>query len=285
MQLFHSITPLQQTLAEHRRHGRRIAVVPTMGGLHAGHIALVDAARQHADIVVATIFVNPLQFSANEDLTRYPRTLDADRQKLEEAGCDLLFAPDVATLYPDGLKGLTHVHVPTVSEGLCGARRPGHFDGVSTVVSLIFHLILPDVAFFGEKDFQQLAVIRKMVRDLHFNIEIVGVPTVRNDDGLALSSRNDYLSHAESEMASLLYRTLQDLKIRLEEGALPDEAIRECLETLTAHGFKPDYLELRRTSDLGEVTQRTHDAILLVAAYLGTTRLIDNIRVALPVHA
>lgn len=282
MQLFHTIAPLQQTLADHRRQGHRIAVVPTMGGLHAGHLALVETARRHADIVVATIFVNPLQFGASEDLSRYPRTLDADRRKLEQVQCDLLFAPSVETLYPNGLDNLTQVHVPLVSEGLCGAQRPGHFDGVATVVSLLFHIVAPDVACFGEKDFQQLAVIRKMVRDQHFPIEIVGVPTVRDEDGLALSSRNGYLSAPEHDQARLLYATLRQLRARLEAGDDRTEVIRAGLARLVEHGFKPDYLELRRADDLGEVDAATADAVLLVAAHLGTTRLIDNIRVTLP---
>ncbi|MGQ4878206.1 pantoate--beta-alanine ligase [Billgrantia sp. LNSP4103-1] len=281
MRTLRDIPALRETLGEYRRRGQRIGLVPTMGNLHAGHLALVDTARLHADVVVATVFVNPLQFGPGEDLDAYPRTLADDQQKLEAAGCNLLFTPNVATLYPRGLDNQTRVCVPAVSEGLCGGSRPGHFDGVSTVVSILFNLVQPDVACFGEKDYQQLAVIRKLVDDLHFPIEIVGVPIVRAEDGLALSSRNGYLDHAERATAPELQRTLATLREALEGGEPIEASLEAGLARLRAAGFAPDYLELR-AADLGPVTATTREAVLLAAARLGTTRLIDNLTLTLP---
>lgn len=282
MLTLHDIAELRAHLNLPRRDGQRIALVPTMGNLHAGHLALVDAARRDADVVVATIFVNPLQFGAGEDFERYPRTLEADTQALARHGCDIVFAPSANTLYPQGRDHQTQVSVPQVSEGLCGANRPGHFAGVATVVSLLFHLVQPDTAYFGRKDYQQLTVIRKMVTDLHFSIDIVGVPTQRAEDGLALSSRNAYLSTAERQRAPALYRVLCQVRDALQGDEPPASALREGLASLAAEGFKPDYLELRRTQDLGPIALETRETILLVAAHLGTTRLIDNLPVSLP---
>ncbi|MCK2045758.1 pantoate--beta-alanine ligase [Chromohalobacter moromii] len=282
MLTLHDIAELRAHLNLPRRDGQRIALVPTMGNLHAGHLALVDAARRDADVVVATIFVNPLQFGANEDFSSYPRTLEADTQALASHGCDIVFAPSADALYPHGLEAHTHVSVPDVSEGLCGANRPGHFNGVATVVSLLFNLVQPDVAYFGRKDYQQLMVIRKLVADLHFPIEIVGVPTQRAEDGLALSSRNGYLSAAQRQRAPALYRTLCHMHDALRASESPPMALRNGLAALTEQGFKPDYLELRRAQDLGPVALETRETILLVAAHLGTTRLIDNLPVSLP---
>jgi len=282
MLTLNDITELRTHLNSQRRDGQRIALVPTMGNLHAGHLALVDAARRDADVVVTTIFVNPLQFGAGEDFERYPRTLEADTQALASHGCDIVFAPSAEMLYPQGHDHHTQVSVPQISEGLCGANRPGHFTGVATVVSLLFHLVQPDLAYFGRKDYQQLTVIRKMVADLHFPIDIVDVPTQRAEDGLALSSRNAYLSTAERQRAPALYRTLSQVRDALQDGELPASALREGLANLTADGFKPDYLELRRAWDLGPVALDTRETILLVAAHLGTTRLIDNLPVSLP---
>ena len=281
MRTLRDIPALRETLGEYRRHGQRIGLVPTMGNLHEGHLALVESARRHADIVVATIFVNPLQFGAGEDLDAYPRTLADDQKKLEAAGCDLLFTPNVATLYPRGLNDQTRVCVPAVSEGLCGGSRPGHFDGVSTVVSILFNLVQPDVACFGEKDYQQLAVIRKLVTDLHFPIEILGVPIVRAEDGLALSSRNGYLDDSERHAAPALYRTLVALREALEAGESTEASLASGFARLREAGFEPDYLELRG-ADLEPVTSATRDAVLLAAARLGTTRLIDNLTLTLP---
>ena len=281
MRTLQEIPELRKALGEYRQRGLRIGLVPTMGNLHAGHLALVETARRHADVVVATIFVNPLQFGAGEDLDAYPRTLAADQAQLEATGCDLLFAPTVTTLYPHGMDNLSQVRVPVVSEGLCGGSRPGHFDGVATVVSLLFHLVQPDIACFGEKDYQQLAVIRKLVADLHFPIEIIGVPIVRAADGLALSSRNGYLSADERAAAPQLQRILTTLRHAIEAGEPVATALESGLKQLGAAGFEPDYLELR-AADLGPVTATTREAVLLAAVRLGTTRLIDNLILTLP---
>lgn len=281
MRTLQEIPKLREALGEYRQRGLRIGLVPTMGNLHAGHLALVEAARRHAEVVVATIFVNPLQFGAGEDLDAYPRTLAADQAQLEAAGCDLLFTPSVTTLYPHGMDGLTQVSVPVVSEGLCGGSRPGHFDGVATVVTLLFHLVQPDIACFGEKDYQQLAVIRKLVADLHFPIDIIGVPIVRAADGLALSSRNGYLDAAARATAPELQRILTALRRAIEAGEPTATALATGLEQLRTAGFEPDYLELR-AADLGPVTATTREAVLLAAARLGTTRLIDNLILTLP---
>ncbi|MCH4812977.1 pantoate--beta-alanine ligase [Vreelandella neptunia] len=281
MRTLRDIDQLRSTLREHRQRGQRIALVPTMGNLHAGHLALVACARQHADIVVSSLFVNPMQFGPGEDLDGYPRTFSADQSQLTEAGCDVLFAPAVSALYPNGLDAQTRVHVPVVGKGLCGGSRPGHFDGVSTVVSMLFNLVQPDVACFGEKDYQQLAVIRKLVRDLHMPIEIIGVPIVRATDGLALSSRNGYLSVEERATAPALYRTLCMLRDALERGAAIDESLDQGKAALSEAGFTPDYLELRDAS-LASVSPATRHAVILAAAKLGPARLIDNITVQLP---
>jgi len=282
MQTLHEIVPLREWLQAHRLAGRRIALVPTMGNLHEGHLALVDRARQLADVVVATLFVNPLQFGADEDFGQYPRTLDSDREQLTAHGCDLLFAPAVETLYPRGLETQTRVHVPDVSEGLCGGSRIGHFDGVATVVSLLFHLVQPDIACFGEKDFQQLAVIRKLVADLHFPIEIVGVPIVRAADGLALSSRNGYLTPEQRALAPVLQQTLAHCRDALTRGQLPSAALGEASQALQEAGFRIDYLELRSRDLSPFEPDRDTQAQLLAAAYLGSTRLIDNLAITLP---
>lgn len=281
MRTLREIPPLREALDEFRRRGQRIALVPTMGNLHDGHLALVAEARRRGDVVVATIFVNPLQFGAGEDLDAYPRTLAEDQAKLEEAGCDLLFAPETTTLYPRGLAAQTRVCVPEVSEGLCGGDRPGHFDGVATVVTMLFNLVQPDVACFGEKDYQQLAVIRRLVTDLHLPVEVVGVPIVRAADGLALSSRNGYLDAEQRATAPALYRTLCALRDALEAGGEVAPALDDGLARLREAGFAPDYLELR-DADLGPVTTTTRDAVLLAAARLGPTRLIDNLSLTLP---
>lgn len=277
-----SLRELRAAVSRARSEGKRIALVPTMGNLHAGHIALVEKATQRADFVVASIFVNPLQFGANEDLDKYPRTLVADQEKLVGAGCHLLFTPEVEEVYPDGMQQQTRVSVPLVSEGLCGASRPGHFEGVATVVCKLFNMVQPDLALFGEKDFQQLAVIRKLVRDLNLPIQVMGEPTVRAADGLALSSRNGYLNESQRALAPLLYRTLQQLaeEIRRQPSARSTllAAARQQLEDA---GLRPDYLELRETVRLREVQDSDRQLVLLAAVYLGTTRLIDNLQFSL----
>ncbi len=272
---------LNDALAEPRRRGQRIALVPTMGNLHAGHLALFHHARRRADVVVASLFVNPLQFGPGEDLDAYPRTFADDQAALEKADCDVLFAPDTATLYPQGLENATRIHVPGVSEGLCGDSRPGHFDGVATVVAMLLNLVAPGLACFGEKDYQQLAVIRQMVADLHLPVEIDGVPIVRADDGLALSSRNGYLSDAERAKAPALYHTLCAMRDRLAAGEDQDTVLVHGHQALQEAGFTPDYLALR-DRQLNPVTARTRQAVLLAAAHLGAARLIDNLSLELP---
>src|SRR5690554_6548766 len=281
MRTLREIPALREALGDARRRGDRIALVPTMGNLHEGHLALVEAARERAEVVIATIFVNPMQFGAGEDLDAYPRTLEEDQARLEAAGCDLLFAPDVTTLYARPLEAQTRIVVPEVTEGLCGASRPGHFDGVSTIVGMLFNLVQPDLACFGEKDYQQLAVIRRLVADLHLPIEIVGVPIVRADDGLALSSRNGYLSADDRTRAPGLYRTLCELREALLTGQPPTPAINTALTRLVERGFRPDYLEVR-ARDLSTLTTETRDAVILAAAQLGPARLIDNLTLTLP---
>ncbi len=283
MDVIHHVDELRQRLAEWRRAGERIAFVPTMGNLHAGHLRLVAEGHRHATRVVASVFVNPLQFGANEDFGRYPRTLDADRRQLLAAGCELLFAPDVPEVYPHGRDALTMVHVPEVTAELEGAFRPGHFDGVATVVNILFNLVQPDCALFGQKDYQQLQVIRRMVRDLRMPIDIVGVPTTRAEDGLALSSRNQYLSSEERAQAGAVYRCLTAVAEGLRAGRRDFSGLAaECAQVLVVSGFKPQYLEIRR-SDLGMPEATDRSLVILVAAYLGKTRLIDNLQVELPV--
>lgn len=275
-----TVAQLRAAVAQARGEGKRIGFVPTMGNLHAGHIALVNTARQRADLVIASIFVNPLQFGPNEDLASYPRTLAADKDKLAEAGCQLLFTPSVEEIYPNGQALQTIVHVPGVSEGLCGGSRPGHFDGVSTVVSKLFNMVQPDLAVFGEKDFQQLAVIRTMVRDLNLPIDIIGEPIVRADDGLALSSRNGYLTADERATAPVLHRTLLQLAEAIRRGERDYPALLASGEqALQASGLRADYLELRNARDLQPATAEHRELVILAAAFLGKTRLIDNLLV------
>ena len=277
-----SVRELRAAVARARSEGKRIAFVPTMGNLHSGHVALVTKATQRADFVVASIFVNPLQFGAGEDLDSYPRTLAADQERLLEAGCHLLFAPTVDEMYPDGTTVQTRVSVPQLSEGLCGASRPGHFEGVATVVSKLFNMVQPDLAVFGEKDYQQLAVIRAMVRDLNMPIQIIGEPTVRADDGLALSSRNGYLSDEQRAIAPVLYRSLSQMAAAIKSGDRDFARLRaEQVEQIEAAGLRLDYLEVRQGVNLRSATAEDRDLVILVAAYLGATRLIDNLHLTL----
>ncbi|WP_437270423.1 pantoate--beta-alanine ligase [Stutzerimonas balearica] len=280
MNIVKTVADLRAAVARARGEGKRIGFVPTMGNLHAGHIALIKKAGQRADFVVASIFVNPLQFGPNEDLASYPRTLAADQEKLVNAGCHLLFAPSVEEMYPHGQADQTLVRVPGVSEGLCGASRPGHFDGVSTVVTKLFNMVQPDLAVFGQKDFQQLAVIRTMVRDLNIPVQIISEPIVRADDGLALSSRNGYLTTEERTIAPQLYRILCELRDAIAGGERDYSALVERgLNRLRQAGLRPDYLELRNAVDLQPADQHSREVAILVAAFLGRTRLLDNILV------
>ncbi|MBS7325412.1 MAG: pantoate--beta-alanine ligase [Thiopseudomonas sp.] len=276
-----TLAALREQINAARLSGQRIALVPTMGNLHAGHMSLIETARQHANFVVASIFVNPLQFGPNEDLDSYPRTLADDQHALQTAGCQLLFTPTVEQMYPHGMQGQTLVQVADVSEGLCGGSRPGHFDGVATVVTKLFNMVQPDVAVFGEKDYQQLAVIRKMTAELNMPVEIVGAPIVRSSDGLALSSRNGYLDAAQRTTAPALYRCLQQSVAGIQQGRRDYHAIvQEAANQLRAAGMRPDYIELRQADSLQPATADSSELVILGAAFLGTTRLIDNIAFA-----
>lgn len=271
-------TSLRNALRGERMAGRRIALVPTMGNLHAGHMQLVRRARKLADIVVVSIFVNPLQFGPDEDLDCYPRTLASDRELLFAAGVDYLFCPGVEDMYPGGLHSQTLVSVPELSSSLCGASRPGHFTGVATVVTKLFQLVQPDLAVFGQKDFQQLAIIRRLVEDLCMPVEVVGVETVRDADGLALSSRNGYLGSGERRLAPLLHRALQSCREAIACGFDSyAELEQHACEELRAAGFQPDYVSVRDAATLGAVTLDTEQVVVLAAAWLGSTRLIDNV--------
>ena len=260
-----------------KREGLRVGFVPTMGNLHAGHYSLVMLARQYADRVVSSVFVNPTQFGPNEDFTRYPRTPEADTTGLEGAGCDVLWLPTVESMYPFGVDLAASINVPGISEVLEGAHRPGHFDGVCTVVARLFNQVQPDVAAFGKKDFQQLAVIRQMVTDLAFPIEILGGGIVRESDGLARSSRNQYLGIDERPAAAEIRRTLLAMRDGLVAGRSRDAVEAEASRRLTEAGFAVDYAVVRRP-DLGEPDEgETGAKVALIAAKLGRTRLIDNL--------
>lgn len=278
MQIVRDIEALRSAVAELRADGQTIAFVPTMGALHAGHLALVAEGRRRAGHVVASIFVNPTQFAANEDLASYPRREASDAKMLEEEGCALLWSPDVATMYPGGSE--IDVRAGTLGDGLDGAARPGHFDGVATVVSRLFDQVRPDIALFGEKDYQQLAVIRQMVRDRDLPVEIVGVTTQRDADGLALSSRNAYLTDEERQSARTLPRALGEAAAAIQRGGDVAEALATARERLIKAGFDPiDYVELCDPQTLAPVTALERPARLLAAARIGRTRLIDNLPV------
>ena len=274
-----TLKELRSLVAEQKQQGRKVVLVPTMGNLHEGHLQLVDIARKNGDFVICSIFVNPTQFGEGEDFDKYPRTLEADSKKLEERACDLLFFPAVAEVYPGTTdkNKLSIVHVPGVSEGLCGGSRPGHFDGVSTVVSKLFNMITPDAAVFGEKDFQQLAVIRKFTVDLNFPVEIISAPIVREENGLAMSSRNGYLNEAEKEQASFLYKLLNEAKQSVLNNISLEEIEKESLSKIKENGFKPDYFEIRNANNLLPATKEDKELVILLAAFLGKTRLIDNL--------
>jgi pantoate--beta-alanine ligase len=278
----HGVAELRKRIQRWRELHQKIAFVPTMGNLHAGHIALVKRAHELAQRVVVSIFVNPLQFGPGEDYARYPRSLDADKLQLAVAGADLLFVPDMDTMYPQGPEHTTRVVVPELSGILDGEHRPGHFDGVATVVCKLFNMVQPNLALFGEKDYQQLMLVRRLVRDLCLPVEIHGVSTVREPDRLAMSSRNQYLTRAEREIAPLLYRNLLEVADAIREGAA-DVALleREAARHLSDAGFRPDYVAVREAGSLAPATEATRHFVVLGAAWLGKARLIDNIRVDL----
>ncbi|CAI8208221.1 MAG: Pantothenate synthetase [Glaciecola sp. HTCC2999] len=282
MQTISTIEGLREIRREWQLAGKRIGFVPTMGNLHAGHLSLVQEAKQHADIVVVSIFVNPLQFGADEDLDNYPRTLEADSEHLRSLGVDVLFAPTVEAIYPRGLEQQTFVEVPGISYMICGASRPGHFRGVATIVSKLFNMVQPNSAFFGEKDYQQVQVIKAMVTDLSMNLSVHAVPTMRHEDGLAMSSRNGYLTADERQIAPLIYQTITRIRESIESGRRDfNQLINTENNVLSQAGFKPDYIEIRDAFTLQPASFEGKELVILIAAFLGKTRLIDNIQVTL----
>ena len=254
-----------------------VALVPTMGNLHEGHLTLVKRAQQHADVVVVSIFVNPMQFGANEDLDSYPRTLEQDCPALEALGVNAVFTPQVEDMYPRGMDQQTRIEVPGISDILCGANRPGHFVGVATVVCKLFNMVQPQFAVFGEKDFQQLQVIRLMTQDLSLPIDIIGEPTARAETGLALSSRNGYLSESQREQAAVIYRTLAGIAEKINAGTSVEAARQWAVTELETAGFAIDYVEIRNANDLQPASATSGRLVALIAAKLGSTRLIDNL--------
>ena len=282
MKTITSTTELRRSLAQHRREGKSIAFVPTMGNLHAGHIELVRNARKQADIVVVSIFVNPMQFGANEDLDNYPRTLTADKEKLFAEGTQYLFFPSADEIYPGGVENQTRVSVPELADTLCGSSRPGHFTGVATVVSKLFNIVQPDLAFFGKKDFQQLVIIKKMVADLCIPVDVIGIDTARAKDGLALSSRNGYLNEQERQLAPLLQQQLQQCAESISLGDSDFKALeQQAREALISAGFNPDYFQVCDAYTLHAPSTHSTELVIAAAARLGSTRLIDNITVTL----
>lgn len=281
MQTINTIAELRAALASERQQHKRISFVPTMGNLHAGHMALVDHASQVSDCIVASVFVNPMQFSQNEDMDAYPRTLEADQQLLTERGVKYLFAPTAREMYPQGVS--TQVQIPVLSNLYCGASRPGHFVGVATICAKLFNIVQPDIAVFGEKDFQQLTIIRQMVRDLCIPVDIIGVQTGRAADGLALSSRNSYLSDRERQIAPTLYQSLQAAAAKIKAGERNFAEVESCAnKELKQAGFKPDYFHIVNRETLETANLNDTKIIILAAAQLGKARLIDNLFVDLP---
>ncbi|ECG6771933.1 pantoate--beta-alanine ligase [Salmonella enterica subsp. enterica serovar Hull] len=282
MLIIETLPLLRQHIRRLRQEGKRVALVPTMGNLHDGHMKLVDEAKARADVVIVSIFVNPMQFDRPDDLVRYPRTLQEDCEKLNKRKVDYVFAPAVEEIYPQGLEGQTYVDVPGLSTMLEGANRPGHFRGVSTIVSKLFNLIQPDIACFGEKDFQQLALIRKMVADMSYDIEIVGVPIIRAKDGLALSSRNSYLTAEQRKIAPGLHNVMNSIAEKLIAGNRElQEIIAIAEQELNEKGFRADDIQIRDADTLQELTETSKRAVILAAAWLGQARLIDNQSVTL----
>ncbi|MBI2993952.1 MAG: pantoate--beta-alanine ligase [Gammaproteobacteria bacterium] len=282
MRTVYDLPGLRESIGAWRREGRSIAFVPTMGNLHGGHLSLLDRARQIADRTVVSIFVNPIQFGLGEDYARYPSTLKEDSRLLSGRGLDLLFAPDLAQLYPGGVDTDTRVTVPDLSSILCGKFRPGHFSGVATVVTKLLINAQPDVVLFGEKDYQQYLVIRRLVADLCIPVEVIAMPIVREPDGLAMSSRNAYLSAAERQRAPMIYQALQNAADRLRHGERDYASIeRAGVAALEKTGFRPEYFSVRRSEDLGEPRPADTKLSILTAAWLGVARLIDNVKVYL----
>lgn len=282
MLVTHTKQELAEQIDEWRHNGDHIALVPTMGNLHAGHLSLVELAREHAERVIVSIFVNPTQFGEGEDFEKYPRTLERDKRHLKKTPADMIFAPDVETMYPFGPDKATIVSVPELTEDFCGAARPGHFDGVTTVVARLFAIVQPDVAIFGQKDYQQQLVIRRMAEDLSLPLGIITGETVRDDDGLALSSRNSYLTDEERAVAPSLHAALASVGQELQSGRRNfTELEAEGSRRLTDAGFELDYFSIRRALNLEIPDRDCDDLVVLAAARLGTTRLIDNIVVTI----
>jgi pantoate--beta-alanine ligase len=282
MQVIDQILALRELRRSWQIQGKVIAFVPTMGNLHHGHLKLVKEAKKSADIVVVSIFINPLQFGPDEDLDAYPRTLEHDMAALESLGVDVLFKPKAEDIYPSGLEQQTFVEVPGLSYMICGASRPGHFRGVATIVCKLFNMVQPNHVYFGEKDFQQLQVIKAMVADLSMNLQIHGVATVREADGLAMSSRNNYLSTVERELAPTLYKSLRELADHIKLGRRDfSRLILEYKNQLNSVGFKTDYIEIRESRTLLQPGHEDTELVVLAAAFLGKTRLIDNIQIEL----
>ena len=280
MKILNSIAALRAQISAWRQNGERIAFVPTMGNLHNGHLKLVDVAKSRADRVIVSIFVNPMQFGKNEDLDSYPRTLEADCAGLTAHGADAVFTPTPDMMYPRGLDVQTFVEVPLLGDLHCGASRAGHFRGVSTIVCKLFNLVQPDIACFGQKDYQQLAIIRQMVTDLSLPIEIIGVPTERAADGLALSSRNGYLNAGQRAIAPTLYQLLQQLRTEILAGNHDYRSLeQQTKQQLSAAGFTPDYIDISDQTDLTLATSAGQKKVVLAAAWLGSTRLIDNLEI------
>lgn len=280
METVTTIAAVRERVRGWRREGHRVAFVPTMGNLHAGHLSLIETARRHGERFVTSIFVNPMQFGPNEDYAHYPRTPHEDEHMLAAAGCSLMFMPDAREMYPNGSERATRIEVPGLSRILEGELRPGHFEGVSTVVAKLFHIVEPDVAVFGEKDFQQLAVIRRMVEELCMPVQIIGAPTVRDADGLAMSSRNQYLSTAERTLAPRIYQSLQAAAQRLSSGEADFASIeRAGFKALEQSGMRPDYFAVRRAADLGPPALSEKALVVLAAARMSKARLIDNVQV------
>jgi pantoate--beta-alanine ligase len=278
MLVLHSKLELAENISEWRQNDEHIALVPTMGSLHAGHLALVELAREHAERVVVSIFVNPTQFGANEDFDNYPRTLERDKLRLKTTGVDMIFAPDVATVYPFGIENATTVSVPGLTENFCGASRPGHFDGVTTVVARLFAMVQPDVAVFGQKDYQQQLVIRRMAEDLSLPVSVITSETIREDDGLAMSSRNVYLDEDQRAIAPLLYEQLSSVGHELQNGRRNfDELEAIAVRSLQDAGFDVEYFAIRRALNLEIPDRDCDDLVVLAAAVLGDARLIDNV--------
>lgn len=272
-----TIQGLTASLAPARSTKKLIGFVPTMGNLHDGHLTLVRAAKKICDVVVVSIFVNPIQFGAGEDFDSYPRTLEQDSRLLADVNCDIIFAPSVEQMYGTQPR-LTNISVGQITDDLCGKSRPGHFDGVAVVVTKLFNIVQPDFAFFGQKDYQQLAVIRQLVQDLNMPLEVIGVPIVRAEDGLALSSRNGYLSEQQRAIAPTIYQLLKQAEQQLHEGHALAQVLESISNQLTQAGFVVDYVEARQTN-LQPIAQFDRNVVLFVAAKLGTTRLIDNLQV------